>query len=384
MANKIKFYKVPTLPGNLTPTNDGFYFVKGTTDSKFRMYIVNAGIATEIDAITLATFTTGLATKFDKPTGTTLQYIRGDGTLAILNKSVVGLDNVDNTSDINKPISTATQNALDTKANDNSVVHIDGTENITGVKTFKATPLIENNPVSNLEATNKGYVDSKDTVLQNQINDLSAAIQQGMRTPIDIDCSTNPNYPVSAKGATYIVTAAGRIGGASGPEVEIGDMIICKETNSTAGTHAAVGANFFIVQTNLQQATETLAGFAKIATQLLTDNGSDDTTIVTPKKLAARLSTFISTNLDTRYLRYDASQTLTEVQQKQVQTNLNIPSKSEAVLVTGTQNIDGSKTFSTPPKSNNDASIANELVRLSQVQTLIQNAEITWTSEEWS
>ncbi|MFN8317137.1 MAG: hypothetical protein U0T32_11890 [Chitinophagales bacterium] len=41
------------------------------------------------------------------PTGTTLQYWRGDKTWQLLDKNAVGLDNVDNTSDLNKPVSTA-------------------------------------------------------------------------------------------------------------------------------------------------------------------------------------------------------------------------------------------------------------------------------------
>lgn len=48
--------------------------------------------------------------------GTTAQYYRGDKTFQTLNKTAVGLPNVDNTSDLNKPISTATQTALDLKA----------------------------------------------------------------------------------------------------------------------------------------------------------------------------------------------------------------------------------------------------------------------------
>ena len=48
--------------------------------------------------------------------GTTSQYYRGDKTFQTLNKSAVGLGNVDNTSDANKPVSTATQTALDAKA----------------------------------------------------------------------------------------------------------------------------------------------------------------------------------------------------------------------------------------------------------------------------
>ncbi len=50
-------------------------------------------------------------------TGTIAQYYRGDKTFQTLDKSVVGLSNVDNTSDANKPISTATATSIATKAN---------------------------------------------------------------------------------------------------------------------------------------------------------------------------------------------------------------------------------------------------------------------------
>ena len=46
---------------------------------------------------------------------TSADYYRGDKTFATLNKTAVGLGNVDNTSDANKPVSTATQTALDAK-----------------------------------------------------------------------------------------------------------------------------------------------------------------------------------------------------------------------------------------------------------------------------
>lgn len=49
-------------------------------------------------------------------TGTTGQYYRGDKSWATLDKTAVGLANVDNTTDLNKPISTATQTALNNKA----------------------------------------------------------------------------------------------------------------------------------------------------------------------------------------------------------------------------------------------------------------------------
>jgi hypothetical protein len=57
----------------------------------------------------------------------------GDVTLV---KGDVGLGNVDNTSDANKPVSTATQTALNLKANDNAVVKLTGNQTIAGEKTF--------------------------------------------------------------------------------------------------------------------------------------------------------------------------------------------------------------------------------------------------------
>ena len=49
------------------------------------------------------------------PAGTTSQYFRGDKTFQTLDKTAVGLSNVDNTSDANKPVSTAQAIAINAK-----------------------------------------------------------------------------------------------------------------------------------------------------------------------------------------------------------------------------------------------------------------------------
>lgn len=74
-------------------------------------------------------------------------------------KSDLSLNNVDNTNDANKPISTATQTALDAKADDSAVVHNTGDETITGIKTFSSSPLIPS-PLTDSQATPKSYVDT--------------------------------------------------------------------------------------------------------------------------------------------------------------------------------------------------------------------------------
>lgn len=74
----------------------------------------------------------GLAAK--EPTissGTTNQYWRGDKSWQTLNKATVGLANVDNTADANKPISAAQQAALDVKVSKSGDV-------LTGDLTFPA------------------------------------------------------------------------------------------------------------------------------------------------------------------------------------------------------------------------------------------------------
>jgi hypothetical protein len=102
----------------------------------------------------------GLASK--EPTvasGTTSQYYRGDKSWQTLDKIAVGLTNVDNTSDVSKPVSTATQTALNTKATDSAVVHNTGTETVAGVKTFSSSPVVPT-PTTSTQAANKGYVDT--------------------------------------------------------------------------------------------------------------------------------------------------------------------------------------------------------------------------------
>lgn len=69
-----------------------------------------------------------------------------------------------------------------------------------------------------------------------------------------IDASTNPNYPASNRGDTYRISVAGKIGGASGPNVEVGDLIIALTDGTAAGTQATVGANWTIVQSNIDGA----------------------------------------------------------------------------------------------------------------------------------
>lgn len=78
---------------------------------------ITGDIADQADlAEVLDTIITSLNGKQTNVTpGTTAQYYRGDKTWQTLNKAAVGLTNVDNTSDADKPVSNATTTALSTK-----------------------------------------------------------------------------------------------------------------------------------------------------------------------------------------------------------------------------------------------------------------------------
>jgi hypothetical protein len=129
----------------------------------------------------------------------------GGGTIAP-SDLVPSLGNVDNTSDVNKPVSTAQQTALNLKANQTSLdttnstlstlsgtvagkaaqtsldttntnvtnltttvagkatdslaMHLAGTETVTGIKTHSVSPIVPT-PTTSTQAANKSYVDSQ-------------------------------------------------------------------------------------------------------------------------------------------------------------------------------------------------------------------------------
>jgi hypothetical protein len=73
-----------------------------------------------------------------------------------------------------------------------------------------------------------------------------------------IACVGNPNYPAADKGHAYVVSSAGKIGGAAGTVVEVGDMILALEDNA-GGTQAAVGASWTVLEHNVSGAEASIA-----------------------------------------------------------------------------------------------------------------------------
>lgn len=197
--------------------------------------------------------------------------VNGQTGVVVLTKSDISLSNVDDTSDTNKPISTATQTALDlkanldsptftgtvsgdsfnlitglsntnplvdgiaaigtstlvsrqdhihpsdtTKANDSSVVHLSGNETITGIKTFDAQPVgilkdsIGLSNVDNTSDANKPVSTAQQTALDLKSNlsggntfsgnQICSTTTLSYSSTIDLDLSLNANFEITLTG----------------------------------------------------------------------------------------------------------------------------------------------------------------------------------------
>lgn len=231
---------------------------------------------------------------------TSLALVKGD----------VGLGNVDNTADTAKPVSTAQQTALDLKANlasptltgtpaaptatpgtnttqvattafvttaDNLKANLasptltgtpaaptatPGTNStqiattayadaIAALKANLASPTFTGTPAAPTAAALTSTTQIATTAFVTAAVSAIVAAADAMVFKGVTDASANPNYPAGDRGDTYRISVAGKIGGASGVNVEIGDLIICLTDGTAAGNQATVGASWTIAQGNV-------------------------------------------------------------------------------------------------------------------------------------
>jgi len=127
-----------------------------------------------------------------------------------------------------------------------------------------------------------------------------------------IDCSANPNYPAADAGDVYKVSVAGKIGGVSGPNVEVGDTLYCIADSTASGNQATVGANWDIIQVNVDGAvtgpasavSANVATFNGTTGKIIQDGGkalpsgsivgTSDTQTLTNKRVTARVGSTTS------------------------------------------------------------------------------------------
>lgn len=135
-------------------------------------------------------------------------------------------------------------------------------------------------------------IESTDNVLQafqktqGQINNLNAAVAGGIKIPFPLDASGNPDYPAATKGDSYIITVAGKIGGASGIEVQAGDVVNALNDNA-GGDQATVGDDWYIIETNQSEANDTTMGYVRRGTIAEVNAGTDVNAYVSTGRLRA-------------------------------------------------------------------------------------------------
>jgi hypothetical protein len=122
-------------------------------------------------------------------------------------------------------------------------------------------------------------------------SDARVATQKATKTYVDnavtglldfkgaTNCSGNPNYPAASKGDAYVVSTAGKIGGASGTAVDIGD-VYCASADNAGGTQASVGSSWFVLEHNLVGALLTANNLSDVASAVaaldnITAQGAD-------------------------------------------------------------------------------------------------------------
>lgn len=369
-------YALNALPTNGIDVN-GIYFI--AAGNKFNIYLrkndnsawVHLGITSSVDSINGLTGAAKIDLSFTS------------GKLKVL---ATGTGTPDSVTEINldaryrrlsETIPWSQISGTPGFAIDANVVHKTGAETIAGVKTFTSKPKVPAATEIN-EAVNKGQLDSEVQTLKDAINDLNVAVGSSLTYKGDIDASSNPNYPAADVGDTYIISRKGKIGGTNGIAVNVGNTIIAKVA-TPVGTQVAVGANWTVLQSDLDEASETVAGFIRIATQAEVNAVTDDKTAVTPKKLANRLDAF-DNKIAQDFVGYD-SQSQPPARQTTARQNIGAAADNEVVHKTGDETVAGRKTFTTVPRTNANPKNVNDLTRKHYVDDTVA-AAVKWGGDD--
>lgn len=158
----------------------------GTIESE--LVNVNSAIAAKYDASNPANYVDATAAAAAAP----VQSVAGKTGTVTLSKSDVGLNNVDNTSDANKPISTATATALSGKL-DLSGGSMTGAIAMGG---FAITGML--NPSLAQDAATKAYVDSVATGIATVVQATAYVSKNGNDSTAQINNTTKPFLTIAA------------------------------------------------------------------------------------------------------------------------------------------------------------------------------------------
>ena len=219
--------------------------------------------------------------------GTTTQYYRGDKSWQTLNKAAVGLGNVDNTADTDKPVSSATQTALNSKANTSSLATVATSGSYNDLSNRPTIPTI-----ADATASTKGVVqltgDLGGTATSPTVPGLAG--KQATITP-----GTTSDYYRGDKTWVTLNKYAVNLGNVddtsdANKPISTATQAALDNKSSINHTHAASAINSgTLAAARLPAATDTTIGAVELATTLEAATGTDTTRAVTPAGLKAAI-----------------------------------------------------------------------------------------------
>lgn len=122
--------------------------------------------------------------------GTTSQYYRGDKTFQTLDKSAVGLSNVDNTSDANKPVSTAQATAIGLKQ--------DTLVSGTNIKTINGNSILGSGNLAISAAVNQAFrTYSNGSTLAGSGGDRYYVMQNGANSGVEATVQVSAEFAMT-------------------------------------------------------------------------------------------------------------------------------------------------------------------------------------------
>lgn len=243
--------------------------------------------------------------------------VNGQTGVVVLTKSDLSLGNVDNTSDANKPVSSATQTALNLKADASAISNIDNTSDLNkpismatqtalNLKANLASPALTGVPVAPTASLNDNstqvattaYVDTSIAAIPDPIV-YKGTWNATTNTPTLSDSDTG------VEGFLYQVSVAGSVDfGAGSISFEVGDKVVNNGslwqkwdlTDAVLSVNGQTGI-VSLTSTNISEGTNLYFTDARARTASVADSITDGVTNIAPSQNAVFDALALKANL---------------------------------------------------------------------------------------
>lgn len=175
------------------------------------------------------------------------------GTVSGITKSMVGLGNVDNTSDANKPVSTATQSALDLKAPIESPTF---TGTVSGVtKSMVGLSNVDNTSDTNkpISTATQSALDLKAPLESPTFTGTVSGINKSMVGLANVDNTSDTNKPISTATQAALDAKASLSGAIFTGSVEIDQNLTVDGNLTVNGTTFNASSTSIVIEDNMLQ-----------------------------------------------------------------------------------------------------------------------------------